>query len=213
MTMYYSLRFRGKLSDTSIRTADDFLDFVRAKDLCLHLDTGPSEYYGVEPSFGRDMEFSGESFGALSGFHVTDGVLEFGCSSANLTWEQFDEDADGIHPRPEFTRLEAILVALSKVTEGAEGEVHGVMGYDEHDEPNGWPVIRCPDGIMRIAMTPSSSRGQDSRTRVEVPSVLPPGYVTTSADRPYEVDLDLDGLKERLAPLDHFRPMSVSRRF
>lgn len=53
MTMYYSLRFRGRLIDPLILTVEDFLDFVRAKDLCLHLDTGPSEYYGVEPSFGR----------------------------------------------------------------------------------------------------------------------------------------------------------------
>ncbi|MCV9964857.1 hypothetical protein OIU34_23470 [Pararhizobium sp. BT-229] len=215
MTMHYSLRFRGQLTDPSILTADDFLDFVRRNDLCLHIDAGPCEYYGVEPSFGRDMEFSGEPFGSLSGFHVSDGILEFGCSAANLTWEQFDEDADGIHPRPDFTRLEAILVALSKITAGDDGEVHGVMGYDEHEEPNGWPVIRCSDGILRIAMTPSSGEGwqQDGWNRVAVPSVLPSGYVTASANRPYEVDLDLDGLKERLAPVDHVRPTMVSSRF
>lgn len=97
---------------------DDFFDFVRRKGLCLHLDTEPSEYYGVEPSFGRKMRFAGEPFGSLNGFQVIHGILEFGCSSANLTWDQFDEEPDGIHLRLDFTRLDAILSALLAITTG-----------------------------------------------------------------------------------------------
>lgn len=201
MTMYYSIRLRARLLAVEMTTAADFRDFVRENDLSLHLDSEASDSYGVEPSFGRELRFSGEPFGGISGIQVEDGMLSFGCSSSNLTWEFFDE-IDDIRPNAGFTRFEALLRALSKITAGGTGEVQGVAGYDEHDDPCGWPIIRCDDGILRISMTPSSRFSDTTEASTLVPEVLPSHVLRGNPHLPYVVDIDLEKLADALEPID-----------
>lgn len=211
MSICYAIRFRARLSDRTIKTVEDFADFVHREDLVLNAKNDPSDAYGVEPSFGHDMIFAGERFGDLHGFHIVDGILEFGVFASNLSWSHFDEDEDGVYPRPEFSRLDAILLALTKITCGAEGEVQGVIGYDQHEEPNGWPIIRCDDGALRMAFTPSSGgRGDefygfhhDNAFVTEVPAVLPPGFAKAANAKGYVLELDLKSLRDRLTAIEH----------
>ncbi|MDW9481336.1 hypothetical protein GOB57_22070 [Sinorhizobium meliloti] len=79
-----------------------------------------------------------------------------------------------------------------------------MIGPDQHDLANGWPIIRCKDGVLRLAMTPSSELDGVIRSMdllAEVPAVLPSGFVVPSEKR-YEIDINLDGLKDRLPPID-----------
>lgn len=220
MTICYTFRFRARLSDRTIETAEDFVNFVHREELFLSVQTEPSDDYGVEPSFGHDMIFAGARFGSLHGVSVANGVLEFGVFASDLSSPQFDDAKGGPNPHPEFTRLGAILLGLTKITAGAEGEVQGVIGYDQHEEPNGWPIIRCDDGMLRMVFTPSSGGRDDEFYGVhhekgpvtEVPGVLPPGFAMAANAKGHVLELDLAALRDRLPPLEHSATQPPTRR-
>lgn len=201
MATGWAVRFRGKLAHKGIVSASNFVNLAIQRYLVLDFEHAPSDLYGVEPSFGNDMVFGGETFGHIDGLWVGNGTIELGASGTNLHLPHHDEDDPDYDPG--FRRIDAIVAALSEVTVGEVGEVHGVVGFEHHDMPNGWPIIRCDDGLCRMGLTPCSdvidwSFGQEKKRRVVVPSVLPIEFANARSLDGRELRIDLDALKVRL---------------
>ena len=131
---YFAVRFRAKLKDGGIKTVEEFESYAYERDLALQLDTAPLRHYGHEPSFGSDLVYSETSFFDINGVSITDSTLSLCANGFNLFRPHFEEH-DGIQPSPDFTRLDAVMQAFSDITVGVEGEIHGVIGSEHHDNP------------------------------------------------------------------------------
>ena len=72
--------------------------------------------------------------------------------------------------------------------------------------PNGWPMVRCDDGIVRFAMTPTSGGDYDDARHAvhagEILDVLPDGFAKAADAEGYRLDIALKTLRERLMPLE-----------
>jgi hypothetical protein len=200
MTTGWTVRFRGRLSPGEDGSTSHLLSIL-LDSVGLEAGVSLSEHYGVEPSFGDQMIFAGVPFGSVSGVSVVGTTLEFGAYGTNLAWPLLDEDDDGY--RADYRRIDAVLDFLSDYTVGDVGEVHGVVGFEHHDMPYGWPILRCTDGRCRIALTPCSDPASAFRPGaaselIKVPRLIPREFAGPPTEDGNEFSLDLGALRSRL---------------
>jgi hypothetical protein len=155
----------------------------------------------VSPVIGPHTSCDGSRFRGHAGAFTEDGELLLGIWCQNLEREVADP---GDEFREGLTGLGLLLGFLTWATVGPPGEIVGCIASQRTHFWHADPLVRCPDGRIRVADTEPRYRdgchdGAEP-TVVDIPLTIPVEHLRV-VDRT-RAGIDAAGLRARFAPID-----------
>lgn len=168
---------------------------------------------GPLPRFGAGLSYDDTRFRDISGTVVRRRAVMVGVSCQNVHYPVRDADCDLPYGTPYETRLDRMLARLSAFSEGPPGEVAGCVcqeGDELSGHGGGQPVLRCRDGMLRLALVATDhdtvnelyGHPVESEPRAPLPAIIPPAAIRPLDGMNLEAVIDVAMLKRMFAPLD-----------